>query len=131
MRNLRIPDRAYEAGEHALQRWPIADSDMIDAASEVIDASADLIVVAELYTLADDIAGRVSADDNVTEFHVNQVCAAKIRARADELNPRPTVADVARNPSYWIAGLGHARAWKAKCDHGYRLTDSCPGCDAS
>lgn len=131
MRNLRIPDRAYEAGEHALRGWPIADSDMIDAAGEVIDASADLIVVAELYTLADDIAGRVSADDNLTGFHVNQVCAEEIRTRADELNPHPTVADVARNPRYWIAGPGRDRSRAAKCDHGYRLTDSCPGCDAS
>lgn len=83
----------------------------------------------ELYALADDIATRVSSDTNLAEFHVNQVCAEKIRARADELNPNPTVADVARNPRYWIAGPGHERAWKAECDHGYRLTDSCPGCE--
>lgn len=42
-------------------------------------------LTAELGALADDIAGRVSADDNLTEFHVNQVCAAKLRQRIAEI----------------------------------------------
>lgn len=42
----------------------------------------------------------------------------------------PTVADVRRDPQYWIAGPGHALAEATDCPHGYRLTDSCPGCDS-
>jgi hypothetical protein len=75
---LEIPDAAYEAADRVMRDW--------HAASDVLYAAAPLVVAAELRRLADDIAGRVSADDNVTEFHVNQVCAAKLRARADELD---------------------------------------------
>lgn len=42
----------------------------------------------------------------------------------------PTVADVRHDPQYWIAGPGREAAHAAFCSHGYRLTDSCPGCDS-
>jgi hypothetical protein len=43
---------------------------------------------------------------------------------------QPTYADVKRDPRYWIAGPGRSVAEQTNCSHGYRLTDSCPMCDA-
>ncbi|WP_439377454.1 hypothetical protein [Amycolatopsis lexingtonensis] len=42
----------------------------------------------------------------------------------------PTVADVLADPAYWIAGPGRAVADRTDCPHGYRLTSTCPPCDA-
>jgi len=39
-----------------------------------------------------------------------------------------TAADVARYPEYFINGPGREAAHGARCEHGYRLTDSCPCC---
>lgn len=33
-------------------------------------------------------------------------------------------------PDYFIIGAGRDIASHTLCDHGYYLTDSCPGCDA-
>ncbi|MUL39613.1 hypothetical protein FZ103_00190 [Streptomonospora sp. PA3] len=43
-----------------------------------------------------------------------------------------TPADIAADPEYWIAGPGRVLAEATPCGHpgGYRLTDSCPACDA-
>ncbi|TDB90899.1 hypothetical protein E1264_03470 [Actinomadura sp. KC216] len=41
----------------------------------------------------------------------------------------PTVWDVVRWPEYYISGPGRQQAGETRCDHGYKLTDSCPGCD--
>ena len=43
---------------------------------------------------------------------------------------RPAPADVRRDPQYWITGPGRDAAHDTDCEHGYRLTDSCPACDA-
>lgn len=42
----------------------------------------------------------------------------------------PTLADVHRWPHFFISGPGRAVASQTPCPHDYRLTDSCPGCDA-
>ncbi|WP_218007368.1 hypothetical protein, partial [Nocardia otitidiscaviarum] len=42
----------------------------------------------------------------------------------------PTVADVRDWPEFFISGPGRAVASATPCQHDYRLTDSCPGCDA-
>jgi hypothetical protein len=43
-----IPDAVYEVGERALKPYPIAEVDALDAASDVINPTAPLIVAAEL-----------------------------------------------------------------------------------
>lgn len=48
----------------------------------------------------------------------------------DPLPEVPTLADVTANPTYWISGPGRLVAEQTRCPHNYRLTDSCPGCDA-
>lgn len=47
----------------------------------------------------------------------------------DVLNRPPARADVAAFPVYFILGPGAEAAASTECDHGYYLTDSCPGCD--
>lgn len=42
----------------------------------------------------------------------------------------PTLADVHKWPEFFILGPGRAVASQTPCPHDYRLTDSCPGCDA-
>ncbi len=39
-----------------------------------------------------------------------------------------TAADVRRYPAYYISGPGRPAAEATQCEHGYRLTDSCPCC---
>jgi len=40
-----------------------------------------------------------------------------------------TRADVHAFPDYFILGAGRDLAANTDCEHGYRLTDSCPHCD--
>lgn len=40
----------------------------------------------------------------------------------------PTAEDVAADPEYWLAGPGREVARQTDCEHGYRLTSSCPNC---
>ena len=48
-----------------------------------------------------------------------------------EVLTRPlTPSDVRNWPHYFIGGPGTDLAHGTACPHGYRLTDSCPGCDA-
>lgn len=42
----------------------------------------------------------------------------------------PTVDDVRQWPDFFISGPGRRVASATPCPHDYRLTDSCPGCDA-
>lgn len=42
----------------------------------------------------------------------------------------PTAIDVHAWPEFFITGPGRAIASQTPCPHEYRLTDSCPGCDA-
>lgn len=42
----------------------------------------------------------------------------------------PTAIDVHAWPDFFISGPGRAIASQTACPHDYRLTDSCPGCDA-
>lgn len=49
---------------------------------------------------------------------------------ADVLARPITAADVKAYPDYFIIGAGRDIASHTLCDHGYYLTDSCPGCDA-
>ena len=46
------------------------------------------------------------------------------------LSRPPTVADVQAYPVYFIVGPGREVAERTRCEHGYMLTSSCPGCDA-
>lgn len=49
----------------------------------------------------------------------------------DEVLARKLTADDVRQwPYYFVDGPGREIASKTDCGHGYRLTDSCPGCDA-
>ena len=51
--------------------------------------------------------------------------------RPSEVLTRPlTPADVRNWPDYFIGGHGTDAAHSTRCPHAYRLTDSCPGCDA-
>jgi hypothetical protein len=38
--------------------------------------------------------------------------------------------DITAWPDYFLRGDGQSWATSTDCPHGYRLTDSCPGCDA-
>lgn len=69
---LHIPDEAYSAGEAALRGYPLAEADMLDAASEVLQAAAPAIVAAELRRLA----ALLDETDDVR----------KLLARADDLD---------------------------------------------
>lgn len=48
---------------------------------------------------------------------------------ADVLARTLTPADIRKFPEYFILGRGRSIALRTACAHGYRLTDSCPGCD--
>ena len=39
-----------------------------------------------------------------------------------------TIRDIKRYPYYYIRGDGRAAAEQSRCEHGYRLTSSCPCC---
>ncbi|MER5388351.1 hypothetical protein [Saccharopolyspora sp. NPDC002686] len=62
------------------------------------------------------------------------------QARRDAQTPAPpadilarplTPADIRKYPAYFISTTnGSQLAQQYDCPHGYRLTDSCPGCDA-
>lgn len=41
---------------------------------------------------------------------------------------RVTARDVKSYPWYYLAGPGRPAAEASDCEHGYRLTDSCPCC---
>jgi hypothetical protein len=50
-------------------------------------------------------------------------------AKASVLVAKPlTPADVKAHPEFFISGPGRVRAAETSCNHGYRLTDSCPAC---
>ncbi|MBP2323300.1 hypothetical protein JOF56_003685 [Kibdelosporangium banguiense] len=54
-----------------------------------------------------------------------------LETRTEQLRTdAPTVADIKADPKYWISGPGRDVASRTKCPHEYRLTDSCPNCDA-
>lgn len=55
--------------------------------------------------------------------------AATLAPSADVLAKAPTAATVKAYPDYYIVGPGRKIADATLCSHGYRLTDSCPGCD--
>ena len=48
---INLPEAIYEVGERALKSYPIAEVDALDAASDVINPTAPLIVAAELRRL--------------------------------------------------------------------------------
>lgn len=48
---------------------------------------------------------------------------------ADIATADPTAQTVILFPDYYLHGPGQTFARATLCDHGYRLTDTCPGCD--
>lgn len=59
----------------------------------------------------------------------NYAIAATLAPPANILAKTPTAATVKAYPDYYIVGPGRKVADATLCSHGYRLTDSCPGCD--
>ena len=79
------------------------------------------------------LAGALAQAYGYVPVSVREELAEQVCARIEEMAPRPEVPtrdDVRADPAYWIAGAGYYAARRAECAHGYRLTDSCPGCDA-
>jgi hypothetical protein len=78
MTDLKIPDVVYDVGERALHGYPFAEVDYLDAASDVINNVAPLIVAAELTRLAKELLPEESPN----------VMWRAISRRAVELDPK-------------------------------------------
>jgi hypothetical protein len=83
MSELHSTDEIADLGAEALRGYAIAESDLIDAASEVLQAAGPALVAAELRRLADTWGhGRGNPTLNVPPEYV----AEQLRKRADELD---------------------------------------------
>lgn len=74
---LTFSDEIADLAADALQGYAIAESDLIDAGSEVLQAAGPALVAAELRRLADSL---------VSEEDAHKIWRA-IARRADELDP--------------------------------------------
>jgi hypothetical protein len=87
---LRIPDRAWRAAEVAA----VPDGEALrvgDPITHAIDAAAPLIVAAELRREADELDALADVGEkgpNPSGVKMLRKIAAKLRARADELDPQ-------------------------------------------
>jgi hypothetical protein len=91
MREVQIPNQAYDAGLDALVHYPLGLDDRLGAVDEVLHAAAPVIVVAELRRLMEELTeaylAAIEFDKKSARATGISAAALKIQHRITELDP--------------------------------------------
>ncbi|MCX4792554.1 hypothetical protein OG369_43035 [Streptomyces sp. NBC_01221] len=119
-------------GQPADRRTAAGPGELRDVVYGVIRAEGSTITDADHSGLIE-LIGSARDMADIEGFAGLEFGAASITIRPatpsrPEKPGKVTPSDVRRYPAYYIAGDGRAAAEASSCDHGYRVTDSCPCC---